>query len=304
MTKAHDHTPVSAGTAFAVGIGLNLLFVFIELGFGVWSHSLALIGDAGHNFGDVFGLALAWGAATLARRAPTQRRTYGLKRTTILAALANTLVLVGLTFAMAWAAFQRIRHPEPVSGWTMIVVAAIGVVINAVTAWIFMTAGKRDLNLRAAFLHLLGDAAVSVGVVIAGAAYLWTGASWIDPAASLVIGATILAGTWSVLSESLDLALDAVPRDVDIEDVRRALAGDDEIRSVHDLHIWGMSTTENALTAHVVVDTHRGNKLLSRLSEMLHDKFEIRHSVLQIEVVDASFPCATRCGEKPGAVGR
>lgn len=288
----HSHAPANFGRAFAIGIALNAGFVALEAGFGVLSGSLALLADAGHNLSDVFGLLLAWGASTLSRRRPTERRTYGLRRSSILAALFNALFLLVATGAIAWEAMGRFNAPAPIAGRTVIWVAAVGIVINTATALLFMAGRKGDLNIRGAFLHMAADAAVSLGVVIAGFAILSTGWGWIDPTVSLVIAALIVAGTWGLLRDSLDLALDAVPAGIEVPQVRQYLEGLPAVIEVHDLHIWAMSTTETALTAHLVraVSTC-DDALLSRASDELHDRFGIEHVTLQLETGNAAYPC-------------
>jgi cobalt-zinc-cadmium efflux system protein len=286
----HHHAPDSFGWAFAIGIGLNAAYVIGEAGFGVFANSLALISDAGHNLGDVLALGLAWMASRMARRAPSARYTYGLRRTSILAALANAVLLLVATGAIAWAAVLRLMHPEPSAGTTVMAVAAVGVAINGLTAWMFASGRKGDVNLRAAFTHMAADALVAAGVVAAGAAIWLTGWTWLDPLVSLVIGAVIVWGTWSLLRESLDLALDAVPAGVDRAAVKAYLASLPGVSEVHDLHIWGMSTTETALTAHLVrpgapLDDH----LLHEACHELEARFRVHHATLQIE--HGEHPC-------------
>jgi cobalt-zinc-cadmium efflux system protein len=236
---AHVHTPSNFGRAFAVGVGLNLSYVMVEAFYGVASHSLALIADAGHNLGDVLGLAAAWGASILSQRGPGGRYTYGLRGSTILVALANAVLLLVITGGIGWEAILRLQSPESLSGLTIIIVAAVGVVINGTSALLFMSGRKSDLNIRAAFLHLASDALVGLGVVLAGALILWTGWLWFDPAIGLVISVVIIVGTWSLLWDSINLALGAVPLSIDRDDVARYLASLPGVTAVHDLHIWG-----------------------------------------------------------------
>ena len=289
----HTHSAPDYGRAFAVGIALNLGFVLAEAVFGLRAHSLALLSDAGHNLSDVLGLLLAWGASHLSQRKPSARRTYGLRRSSILVALANAILLLLAVGGIAWEALRRFGHPEAVAGTTVIWVAAVGVVVNAVTALLFIAGRKTDLNIRGAFLHMAADAVVSLGVVVAGFAILRTGWLWLDPVVSLVISAAITAGTWGLLRESLDLAMDAVPAGIEPRDVEvylRAVAG---VIAVHDLHIWGMSTTETALTAHIVVPSGvLGDDFLAQIGRELHDRFAIEHTTLQLERGDAMNPCA------------
>ena len=280
----HSHAPASFGTAFAVGIALNLAFVVIEGGFGVASNSMALLADAGHNLSDVLGLVVAWGASVLAKRPPGGRYTYGLRGSSILAALFNAVFLLIAVGAIGWEALQRFGSPEPVAGKTVMIVAAIGIVINGVTAWLFASGVKGDLNIRGAFIHMAADAAVSAGVVLAGFAILYTGWLWIDPLVSLVIVAVIVWGTWSLLRDSLDMSMDAVPPQIDQSGVQAYLAGRDGVASLHDLHIWPISTTEIALTAHLCMPKgHPGDAFLSETAHELTHRFGIVHATIQIE---------------------
>ncbi|MDT5272806.1 MAG: cobalt-zinc-cadmium efflux system protein [Acidobacteriota bacterium] len=247
----HDHAPANYGRAFAVGVTLNLGFVIAEVIYGRRSHSLALVADAGHNMSDVLGLVLAWGAMFLARRHPTPERTYGFRRSSILAALINAAVLLISVGAIAWEAIRRISENHAVEEKAVIWVASVGILINAGTALMFMRGRKGDLNIRGAFLHMAADAVIALGVVITGFIMLYTGWLWLDPVASLVIVALVVYGTWGLLRDSVNLALDAVPEGVDIEGINEYLASFSTCVEVHDLHIWGMSTTETALTAHL-----------------------------------------------------
>jgi cobalt-zinc-cadmium efflux system protein len=281
----HAHGPVSFGRAFAVGITLNLIFVVVELVYGVLGNSVALVADAGHNLSDVLGLAVAWIASILAKRPPSARFTYGLGGSSILAALFNAVLLLVAVGAIAWEAAQRIVHPEPVAAVSVMIVAAIGIGINAFTAWLFASGRADDLNIRGAFLHMLGDAAVSTGVVVAGLVILLTGWLWVDPLVSLVISAVIVWGTWSLLRESLAMSVAAVPAKIDPAAVRGFLAGCAGVSAVHDLHIWSMSTTEIALTAHLVLPGgHPGDEFLARTATELRRRYGIGHSTLQIEL--------------------
>lgn len=280
------------GRAFAIGIALNLAYVAVEAGIGLWAGSLALLADAGHNLSDVLGLALAWGAASLGRIPPSPRFTYGLRSTTIWAALANALLLVLACGAIATEAFRRIAAPAPVEGGLVAAVAGVGIIVNTATALLFMRDRERDLNVKGAYLHMVADAAVSVGVVVSGLVILRTGWTWLDPAVSLAIVAVILAGTWGLLKESLRLALHAVPRGIDAEAVRRLLAGLAGVAEVHDLHIWSMSTTETALTAHLVMPGgHPGDAFLAGVCHELEARFGIAHVTVQIELGDGAVPC-------------
>ena len=275
-----------------IGIALNLAYVAAEAAFGVVANSLALLSDAGHNLGDVLALGLAWLATLLARRAPSQRYTYGLRGSSILAALTNAVVLLVVTGGIAWAAIERLIAPEPSAGSTVMIVAAVGVAVNGATAAMFAAGRKGDVNIRGAFLHMASDALVAAGVVAAGAVIALTGWMWIDPAVSLAIGAIIVAGTWSLLRESLDLALHAAPTGVDPVAVRDYLATLPGVIEVHDLHIWGMSTTETALTAHLVrpgavVD----DSLIHQVCQELHSRFQVDHATLQVEAGGTDEAC-------------
>ena len=285
--EGHDHAPKNFGKAFAIGTALNFGFVILEVVFGIYAHSLALVADAGHNMGDVLGLLLAWGASILARTAPTQRRTYGLRSSSILAALFNAIFLLISVGAIAWEAIRRFGDPTDVAGQTVIWVAAVGIAINTATALMFMSGRRGDLNIRGAFMHMAADAGVSAGVVVAGFAILLTGYHWIDPVVSLAIAAVIIWGTWGLLRDSVNLALHAVPEGISLARVKEYLAGLPHVTAVHDLHVWPMSTTETALTAHLVRTVDRcDSPLLEKCCEELHDKFEIHHATIQFETED------------------
>ena len=282
------------GALFAFGIALNLGFVLVEAGFGVAGHSVALIADAGHNLGDVLGLAIAWGAAALARRRPSHRYTYGLRSSSILAALFNAIVLLIAVGAIAVEALNRFAAPQPVATGTVMVVAAIGIVVNGATALLLRRGHHHhyDLNVRAAFLHMVADAGVSLGVVVTGALMLATGWLWLDPAASLVVALIIVAGTWRLLRDAVNMALDAVPAGIDPAAVRAHLGAFAGVCAVHDLHIWPMSTTETALTCHLVIPTgHPGDHALALLAAELHGRFGIGHTTIQVETGDPDHPC-------------
>jgi cobalt-zinc-cadmium efflux system protein len=283
----HIHSPDRFGTAFALGIILNLGFVILEVAYGIFAHSLALVADAGHNMGDVLGLLLAWSATFLARTAPTERHTYGLRSSSILAALFNAIFLLITVGAIAWEAIRRFGDPTAVAAQTIICVSAVGICVNGATALMFMSGRKRDLNIRAAFIHMAADAGVSLGVVIAGFLIVATGWQWIDPAISLAIAAVIIWSTWGLLRDSVNLALHAVPQGIDVGEVRRYLSSLPHVTEVHDLHVWPMSTTETALTAHLVRDVDDCDcALLEQASRDLHRKFEIQHATLQFETLD------------------
>lgn len=280
----HGHAPASFDRAFAIGIALNIAYVLAEGGAGLWTGSVALLADAGHNLSDVLGLAVAWGGAALARSAPSKRFTYGLKGSTILAALANALLLLVALGAIVLEAVQRIGDPPVLHGLTVSVVAGIGIAVNAFTAWLFARGRKDDINVRGAYLHMLSDAIVSAGVVLAGIAIWATGIGWIDPVVSLVIAALIFWQTWGLLHETVEMSLAAVPRGIDYDAVTAALAALPGVARVHDLHIWPMSTTEPVLTAHLVVPGgYPGDAFLDDAHTMLHDRFGIGHVTLQVE---------------------
>jgi cobalt-zinc-cadmium efflux system protein len=297
MGHDHDHSGPSVGApsnnaAFAIGVALNLGFVGAEVFYGLAAHSLALISDAGHNLSDVLCLLLAWGAMHLTKSAPTRRRTYGWRRSSILAALINAVILLVVVGGITVEAVRRLAHPEEVAGGTIMAVAAIGIVINTITALLFMAGRKRDLNFKGAFLHMAGDAAVSVGVVIAALAIRMTGWHWLDPAVSLGIGAVIVWGTWGLLRESINLSMDAVPEGIDPDAVESYLANLVGVTAVHDLHIWAMSTTEVALTVHLVMEeAPRSDLFLHDVADVLRERFGIGHATTQIECGDCDRDC-------------
>jgi len=286
----HHHAQPDYGLAFAVGIGLNFAFVVVEAVYGVLAHSMALLADAGHNLSDVFVLALAWGASTLARRGPSERFTYGLRSSSILVALLNAALLLVVTGGIAWEAINRFATPAPVAGQTVIWVALGGILINGTSAMLFARGRRRDVNIRGAFLHLAADAAVSLGVVVAGIGMLYTGWLWLDPLAGLVIAAAIVWSTWGLLRDSVALALDAVPEHIDPRVVRGYLATLPGVTEVHDLHIWAMSTTETALTVHLVIPGgHPGDAFTTEVCKELRARHHVHHSTIQIET--GAQPC-------------
>jgi cobalt-zinc-cadmium efflux system protein len=288
----HHHTPSNFGRAFGIGISLNVLYVFAQVVFGLQAHSLALLADAGHNLGDVLGLLLAWYASVLARRLPTARHTYGLRRTSILASLGNAILLLIAVGGITWEAIRRFWEPAPVAGMTVIWVAALGIVLNGFTAFLFAGGRKDDLNIKGAFLHMASDAAVSAGVVVAGIAILFTGWRWLDPAVSLLINAVIVLGTWGLLKESVNLALDAVPAGIDLDSVRQYLESLAGIHSVHDLHVWALSTTDTALTAHLVrADKQADEELLIGVCRELRSRFGVGHATIQLECAETAQRC-------------
>jgi cobalt-zinc-cadmium efflux system protein len=291
----HSHAPASFGRAFVIGIALNLAYVAAEAFYGIAAHSLALLADAGHNLGDVLGLAAAWAAALLVKRRPTARFSYGLGRTSVLAALGNAVALLVITGGIAGEAIRRLIEPEQTGGATIMVVAAVGIIVNGAAALLFMSGRKGDLNIRGAFLHMASDAVVALGVVVAGGLILLTGWQWLDPAISLVVSAVIVVGTWSLLRESVRLSLDAVPLGIDrakVEGYLRELPG---IVEIHDLHIWGLSTTESALTAHLVcIDVTGRETLLPQVCIELRERFGIGHATIQFETAEIADLCALR----------
>jgi len=290
----HDHSHRHHGhdRAFAVGIALNLGFVAIESAYGVLSHSMALLADAGHNLSDVLALALAWGASVLGRREPSQRFTYGLGSTTILAALVNAMLLMLVVGGIAVEAVQRLMNPVPVATLTVIWVALCGIAVNTTTALLFLRNREHDMNVRGAFLHMAADAAVSLGVALAGVGMLYGGWTWLDPATSLAIAAVIVAGTWGLLRDSLHLSLHAVPPRIDTEVIRGFFCALDGVAEMHDLHIWGMSTTETALTVHLVMpDGHPSDRFFAQVSTELRERFGVGHATIQVETGDALHPC-------------
>ena len=282
--SGHSHAPKDFGLAFAVGTGLNLLFVVVEAAYGILANSMALLADAGHNLSDVFALLVAWAASSLTQRAPTPRYTYGLRSSSILAALVNAVILLLAVGAIAVEAVQRFGNPQPIAGVTMMAVAGVGILINGATAWMFARGRDKDINVRGAYLHMAADAGVSLGVVLAGLAILATGWLWLDPLASLVIAAVIVWGTWGLLRDSVNMALHAVPPGIDPGAVRSALEQVPGVASIHDLHIWPMSTTETALTCHLVMPQGCPNDaFLAAVTKSLHDTFGIAHATLQVE---------------------
>lgn len=289
----HHHGPASFSRAFAIGIALNIAFVATEAFYGWRVGSLALLADAGHNLSDVAGLMLAWGAALAAGRLPDHRHTYGWQRASILAAFANAVLLLVAMGSLLWEAGHRLQAPHPTDGITIMVVAAVGVLVNGATAALFMAGSQSDMNIRGAFLHMAADALVSLGVVAAGALYLWTGWAWLDPVTSMAIALVIIAGTWGLFRGSLHLLFDGVPESVALAEVDALLRALPGVKGVHDLHVWAMSTTEIALTAHLVMPGgHPGDAFLEEIAHDLHHHFRITHPTIQIEFDDPNHGCA------------
>jgi cobalt-zinc-cadmium efflux system protein len=292
-SHSHGHAAPDYGRAFAIGIALNLAYVAAEAGYGLAAGSLALLADAGHNLGDVLGLGLSWGAAMLGRRGPSVRFTYGLRSSSILAALANAVILLVVTGGIVWEALWRLGHPVAVTGETVAWVAAAGIAVNGATALLFVSGRRQDLNLRSAFLHMAADAFVTAGVLAAGIAIALTGLRWLDPAVSLAVSAVIVYGAWDLVKQAVSLALDAVPAGIDAGAVRTHLLALPGVAALHDLHIWGMSTTETALTCHLVMPGgHPGDEALSLIAGDLEHEFGIRHATIQIELGDSGAVCA------------
>lgn len=289
---SHHHLTPGFNRAFQVGVTLNVLFVVVEVIFGLASQSLALLTDAGHNLSDVLGLLLAWGAAVLATRKPSLHRTYGYSRATILASLASGLLLLVAVGAIVWEALSRLAEPAEPVGMTIMVVAAVGVFINTATALMFVRGKDRDLNIRGAYLHMMADAAVSLGVVVTGALIWWRGWAWLDPVISLLIAAVIFWSTWGLLRDSLNLAVDAVPGGIDPQKVQAFLLAQPDVRALHDLHIWAISTTDTALTAHLVMaPLPDSDRFLNELVVQLHEQFNIDHATIQLERGEANEGC-------------
>ena len=290
MTHDHTNKNMNYNRSFLIGILLNIIFVCFEAGFGIVSGSLALIVDAGHNLSDVASLFLAWGAAFLAKKKATEKRTYGYRRITVLASLSSAILLLFALGGIAWEAIGRLYDPKPVNGITVIIVASIGVIINTITALLFLKGQKSDLNIRGAFLHMAADAGVSFGVVIAGIIITTTGWLLVDPLISLVVVAIIFIGTWSLLRDSINLSLDAVPEGIDMGGIKSYLKSLEDVLQVHDLHVWAISTTEVALSVHLIVSGNilQGN-FLSNLQKQLHDYFDIDHCTIQVERLDGEI---------------
>lgn len=283
MTHNHQHQ-TSYNRSFALGVLLNVIFVAIEVVYGISAHSMALIADAGHNLSDVLSLLLAWGATLLATRPATEKKTYGFRKVTILASLASAILLLVALGGITREAIGRFAAPQPVDSMTIIIVAAVGVVINTITALLFISGQKEDLNIKGAFLHMAADAAVSAGVVVAGGIILFTGWLLVDPLISIMIVVVVLFGTWSLLRDSFNLAIDAVPENIDMPGIRNYLLSQARVQQIHDLHVWPLSTTQTALSVHLIVDDDQlDNNFLHKIQQQLHDHFGIEHATIQVE---------------------
>lgn len=292
----HSHAQFDYNKAFALGIILNTIYIIVEFVFGLRINSMALIADAGHNLSDVLGLLIAWGATYLARTSTTNRRTYGLRKSTILAAFFNAIILLIAVGAISIEAVRKFISPEQVGGTTMMIVAGIGVLINTLTALLFLKGKEKDLNIKGAFLHMAADAGVSLGVVVAGLMITYTNWLWLDPAMSLAIVLVITIGTWGLLKNSFMLSMDAVPDKINVPKVKQYLTSLPNVKDLHDLHIWGMSTTETALTAHLVVEKFpENNQLVETINSKLHDEFGIGHPTIQLELTSETNNCE-KCG--------
>jgi len=298
MAHSHGHshaTNKSYGKAFSIGIGLNITFVAVEIFYGLLANSSALLADAGHNASDVLSLIFAWAAIRLASIKPKGKYTYGLRKTTILVSILNALLLFGAVIAIGWDAVGKFKNPEPVAGTQVMIVAGIGVVINTITALLFMKGQKDDLNIKGAFLHMAADAGVSLGVVVAGLLINLTGIQWIDPVMSFIIILVILWGTWRLFADSIDLALDAVPKQIKLDKVRNFLLSQNGVNDIHDLHVWAMSTTQIALTAHLIMPKGFNDEFISELQKKLEHEFGIGHTTFQIDNERIEKECKTDC---------
>lgn len=293
MSEHHHHAPVQYSKLFAIGIGLNLVFVAVEAFYGWQAGSLALLADAGHNLSDVGGLLLAWAAYAAAKNKPSATRTFGWRKGSIIASFFNAIILLVAMGSLGWEAISRLNEPAVVDSKVVIVVAAIGIVINSITAWLFVSGSKKDLNIRGAFIHMAADALVSLGVVISGLVSLWKGWTWVDPVSSILIALVIIIGTWSLFRQSLHLLFDGVPEGIELQSVSNALQTIPGVSGLHDLHIWATSTTQVALSVHLVSDsvTHNKDDILKSATTLLHDKFDIEHATIQIESLEYASTC-------------
>ncbi|MFZ4549261.1 MAG: cation diffusion facilitator family transporter [Bacteroidales bacterium] len=296
MEHSHSHTPdINLGSAFKIGISINIAFIVIEAFYGFISNSMALIADAGHNFGDVLALAFSWVAVYLSQRKPNMQYTYGLRRSTILIALLNTIILLVAVAFIVWETVDRFSRPAQVNANSVMIVATIGIFVNGFTAWLFMKGKKHDLNIRSAFVHFLADAMVSFGVVLAGVLIAFTGMVWVDSVLSIAIIAVILYSSYHLLIDSVNLALDAVPENVNIGEVQEYMKSLNEVSSLHDLHIWALSTTDAALSVHLVTNAQTDVGFVTNIQRHLHDKFNIEHATIQVEYGNSETGCGNSC---------
>ena len=294
MSRDHQHSSNNMGNAFKIGILINVVFIAVEVVFGILSKSTALLADAGHNLSDVLALAFSWFAILISHRKPNLRFTYGLRRTTILTAIVNTLLLIVAVGFIAYEAIIRLASNVQIQGSTVIIVALLGITVNGFTAYLFMKGKEHDLNIKSSFLHFVADALVSLGVVIAGIVIILTGLSWIDSLVSLIIAVFILYSSYRLLIDSVNLALDAVPKNIDINAVSKYLSGLKNVISIHDLHIWALSTSETALTVHIVIDGLVDDNFTHVVSDHISDNFNIKHSTIQVEQLN-SEKCNNLC---------
>ena len=296
MAHNHSHNhDINLGNAFKIGITLNIFFIVAEASFGFFSNSMALVADAGHNLSDVLALVFSWVAVILSQRKPTLKFTYGFRRSTILIALLNTILLLAAVAFIVWETIERLGKPVEINSNSVIVVAAIGIAVNGFTAWLFMKGKKHDLNIRSAFVHFVADALVSLGVVVAGVIMAFTGVVWVDSLVSFAIIAVILYSSYHLLIDSVNLALDAVPENVNIEAVRNYLKSLPEVTDIHDLHIWALSTTDAALTVHLATNVQTNVAFITNIQRQLHQKFDIEHATIQVEFGNSELECDTNC---------
>ncbi|MBY0414078.1 MAG: cation diffusion facilitator family transporter [Bdellovibrionales bacterium] len=290
---SHHHAPKSYNLAFGLGISLNIIFVIIEFSYGFFSKSLALMADAGHNLSDVAGLILAWGAVWLMARKPTDTYSFGFRKSTILSALFNSIILLVAVGIIIWEAIDRLRNPTPIMSSTVMIVAGIGIVINGLTALLFFRDKDHDINLKGAYLHMAADALISFGVVLSALVISYTSWNWLDPLVSIIISLVIIYGTWDLLKVSIHLSMDAVPHGIKPREVKKYLESIQDVKEAHDLHIWPMSTTENALSVHLTVkNIPLTNEKLVQIGKDLKEKFKIDHPTIQVELFDENFECA------------
>lgn len=296
MEHNHAHSNnINLGNAFKIGITINIIFIAIEVLYGYYSNSMALIADAGHNFSDVLALVFSWIAVILSKRKPTLKFTYGFRRSTILIALLNTIILLGAVAFIVWETIERLSKPAVINANNVIVIAAIGIAVNGFTAWLFIKGKKHDLNIRSAFIHFIADALVSLGVVIAGIVMLFTGMVWVDSLFSFIIIAVILYSSYHLLIDSVNLALDAVPDNINFEAVRNYLKRLPEVSGIHDLHIWALSTTEAALTVHLITNKQTDINFITNIQNQLHEQFDIKHATIQVEYGSLNASCENNC---------